>query len=550
MNQKRPCKVTLIYPPLIVAGYGSVYGALPILAACLARKNICVKQYDFNSAFMDWYVSSEALAEEMERRRRSLRRLACAAKRCEESHRRHEEIGRLIETYDALRASRKAGALHPEVPSIKGFLFDLLATNKTSLGYQEMVPVFCKSDADTKIIQPFYEEQLSLLKQGGAPLYIGISISMSRQLRPALQLARMIQRDLWKDVPIVLGGAVCSLLPNAVEKKLFREGVVKGVVKGEGEEAVVQIAENLKKRKPMHVDVPNLTYAEHGRLLSTGVSQLISINDNPDPVFERKDLKRFRVTVLPILVGRKCYWGRCKYCTSQKYIKRYQFQRPQRVVETMMRLSRNYRIREFLLVADCFTPRWLKEFAERLIASRYSFKWYCFMRVDTAVSHQLLKDMKRAGCAAVTVGIESLDDTVLEMYDKGYSSAAAEAFIVKLLRSRLGICLNMIVDLPGTTFSSALRQEKVLKKLVGGVPRVSLQINLFDLEKHSYIETHPNEFGIKLSRRARVYRSMNAVPWVDEKGMGEDELQEVVMKYARDFEGEHRLAAQPVLRHR
>ena len=81
---------------------------------------------------------------------------------------------------------------------------------------------------------------------------------------------------------------------------------------------------------------------------------------------------------------------------------------------------REYGIRNFFFRADTFTweKEWVIEVCREILRRKLDIQWVANSRANT-IDDERLKWMKRAGCWLVSFGVESGNQYILDMTQKG-----------------------------------------------------------------------------------------------------------------------------------
>jgi uncharacterized radical SAM superfamily protein len=85
---------------------------------------------------------------------------------------------------------------------------------------------------------------------------------------------------------------------------------------------------------------------------------------------------------------------------------------------------------------------------ERLIAEQLDFTWVCLSRANV-LTEPLLALMKRAGCHAIQLGVETADNALLERYSKGLSTEKVRAAVSLCKKTGIGVLAHYMLGLPG-----------------------------------------------------------------------------------------------------
>jgi radical SAM superfamily enzyme YgiQ (UPF0313 family) len=236
---------------------------------------------------------------------------------------------------------------------------------------------------------------------------IGISSITSTAPR-AFQIAKRFRS---MGIPIIMGGPHCTFLP---EESL---GYADYVVRGEGEETVVELIEHLESGKPLH-DIKGLSYREGNASIHNPDRPFIQDLDSaPIPDFSVVHNWQKR-TVVPIATSRGCPFG-CKFCSViQMFGRKYRFKSLERVIEEIKGIAS--RKAHIFFVDDNFAANKerTKALLKRMIAEGIHIEWSAQVRVDVARDTELIDLMAQTGCFIVYIGFESINPRTLSLYNK------------------------------------------------------------------------------------------------------------------------------------
>jgi len=362
-------------------------------------------------------------------------------------------------------------------------------------------------------------------------LFIGITIPMATQLVPAVQLAQTLRHVFGKRVPIFLGGPMTSLYLGNVLNDLLLKNAIDGVVRGDGEQATAIIARQLLAGHLRKPEIPNLLYCEENEIVQSAVAGRTNLNVLPTPIFEKSQIEVIAPASLPVLAGRRCYWGKCTYCDYQNLYAAFIPRHVISVVNDIERLMARHGIRKFSLACDTIYPRFAEQFSREILRRKLKIRWSSCVRVDGGYTPEILELMKDSGVQHMLVGLESLDDDVLKKIRKGYDSRQAVSFLNLFLSYEVQMIAAMIIDLPGTTYQSAKNQLRRLVEIANSSNRTFLSAVCHELSltRTSEIGRYPERYGLRvlskpdlLIARATGFRP-NVVPWVDPHGMTRSE---------------------------
>jgi radical SAM superfamily enzyme YgiQ (UPF0313 family) len=333
-----------------------------------------------------------------------------------------------------------------------------------------------------------------------------------------------------------------SYVDDDTYRLIFEYGMADGIVDGEGEEAITEIAKILKKNpKENNVSlktVPNLIFMEGSQLVRSDARPRIHISEYPLPHYDKRMLKKYgSVSPLGILLSRGCSWGKCAFCEFPKTYNRKQLIEPEKAADNIHRLISKYPGHPVRLQCDMMEPAYVRYLCKTIVKRGIKFQWRAFMRADAEYSLADLKLIKRSGCILVNVGIESLDTKVLSIINKGYTADQAVSFLRNLLKSGIDAEIHMIINLPGTNYRSALKQYRILKKLLEnaekGKVRHSVWPAILLVSKNAPLGICPEKYGIELTipKHRKLSDYINYLPYLSRQSISDNEADRIVDLY-------------------
>lgn len=254
-----------------------------------------------------------------------------------------------------------------------------------------------------------------------APDLIGFSV-VTNQYRFAREIARDIKG--YCDAPIVCGGVHPTMDPEGV----LQEGCFDYVCVGEGEEAIVDLADALARGESA-AEIENIWRCSGDDIIRNKVRPFVSFDSLP-----RKDYEIFGFQEMidakdgwvGIMSSRGCPFN-CSYCFNHRlrkiyktdlhcptsklnYIRRHPVNE---VIEEIESLLSSYNsIKMIIFDDDLFTldKKYLKEFCEEY-AARIKMPFVCNAHVK-AFDEEAAGYLKNAGCEIVKFGLESGSERV------------------------------------------------------------------------------------------------------------------------------------------
>jgi anaerobic magnesium-protoporphyrin IX monomethyl ester cyclase len=158
--------------------------------------------------------------------------------------------------------------------------------------------------------------------------------------------------------------------------------------------------------------------------------------------------------VAPMVASRGCPYP-CVYCAGKLTMgKTVRYRSVDNVLEEVRLLLGRYKVREIHLVDDNFTysKEYVLEFCRKVGEESLKFFWTCpnGVRLNT-LDEEILSAMKKAGCYAVAVGVESGSQRVLDNMRKGLTLEEIRSKIGAIRRVGLTPIGFFVLGFPGET---------------------------------------------------------------------------------------------------
>lgn len=298
-------------------------------------------------------------------------------------------------------------------------------------------------------------------------------------------LGARLRDRLGDDVFIAVGGALATHLgPKLLQ--LDGWGFVDGLVRGEGEIPVVELARALHEKTPME-DVPNLCFWKDDQVLSNSLTEAVhDLDDIPLPRRHQFEEHGARLgshfAYLRVSTSRGCT-SFCTFCNAPHARNRvgpgkpWRGCSPERVVDELEHLYRTYGCTTFDFVDSTFEdPGGTTRAKDRIAAIAQGiidrglpiFFNCCMQAVNwSAEDAPLVELLHRAGLEKVLVGIEGGSDNELQRWKKRSSSENNE-LIINLLRSHhIYVAFGFISFHPNSTFETVRDNHRFLREYMG-----------------------------------------------------------------------------------
>lgn len=320
------------------------------------------------------------------------------------------------------------------------------------LGY--LAAVLEENGYDVTVIDcPALEMDLKQLKTKLAsinPDVIGIT-SMTPTIQSAL-LSASAAKGACPDAMVVLGGPHATFMDEQV---LNEEAAVDVVVRGEGEETLLELAKTVSN--PMGLNkIQGITFRNNGHTVRTPTRPFIkNLDELPRPAYKYFPLEKYRLfgrRMLPIMTSRGCP-SQCSFCTTARMFgKAFRARSPKNIVDELEWLRDVHGADAFSFYDDTFTldkKRALK-ICEEIRNREIGLPWDCQTRVSV-VSEEILLKMREANCQQVFFGVESGCQKILDAVHKGTTVEQNEKAIRLAKGAGLFVSVSVMIGYPGET---------------------------------------------------------------------------------------------------
>ncbi len=315
---------------------------------------------------------------------------------------------------------------------------------------------------------------LKLKPEDIVPYVIDADIIGLTAMTPTINAAISIAHQLKlanPDLTIILGGAHATLLPN---ETLFSAPEIDVVVRGEGEETIIDLLRALENKQPLG-DVPGISYRKDGEVVSNPArSTTIDLDSLPFLAYHLLPWQRYKphpphgraFPFAAIITSRGCPY-RCSYCSKPIFGNKFRGQSPERVVEEVAYYQDKFGIKELAFYDDVFTLNKKRAYAiaDGIMKRGLKIHWTCETRVNL-VDKELLRHMKQAGCYAIAYGIESASQEILNILNKDITLEQVEEAVGKTQEVGLQTIGYFMIGSPGEspeTISQTIQFAKKLK---------------------------------------------------------------------------------------
>jgi len=276
------------------------------------------------------------------------------------------------------------------------------------------------------------------------------------------------------EAPVFLGGVGFSTMPEVVLKATQADGGIYG----DGEEAVLALARSLVNGEDF-THLPNMVYWHNGDVVRNSRVN-VDLRHLPLPrrrIFDNKQYERLGAMV-GIETKRGCA-QKCIFCADPVAKGRSIRLRPPEIVVQELSDLASQEVSWFHLCDSEFNLplEHAKDTCRAIISMGLEsrIRWYCYCS-PTPFDQELADLMKRAGCAGINFGVDSLCDEQLHRLGRAHSTNDVGQLVHILRKEGLNYMFDLLVGGPGETETTI--KEAIDKAIEFDVPLVGIAFGI------------------------------------------------------------------------
>lgn len=306
------------------------------------------------------------------------------------------------------------------------------------------------------------------------PAFIGFSPT-SITFESAAEIAKVIkQRD--NNIHICLGGQLATF---AAKEILKNESFFDSVVRGYGEETIVEVVNKLRLSKSLE-GVQGVFYEDQsGKIIENKDRPK---NSNLDTIpFPARDSLEWQIRnggppTARMVISRGCVFG-CSFCSTPAFERiqsglLWSARSPENVLDELRYLKKQFNVTTVLFSDDNFIGpgsygrERVRKIASGIIEEGLNINFRILCRADALLGNNadLILLLKRAGLERVILGIESSCPSGLKVFNKNASVGQNIEAIKLLLRNNIALEMGFIMFHPYVTFEELRKNALFLKK--------------------------------------------------------------------------------------
>ncbi len=357
------------------------------------------------------------------------------------------------------------------------------------------------------------------------PFLVGISVTYGSQIVPSFTLARLIKKAS-PEIHLCIGGATISQFEYQIMKDHNSFLFADSYIVGEGETALFSLANNVLTNSDLRSG-PNVIVKESEKPVTGRMWHCENVEELPSPDFSGLDLNLYLSPEPVFLIesSRGCYHSKCTFCNvSMNKKRRFRSNARGQTASLMRGLFARYGVKRFFLCDDAIPYANMKEIAQFVRTEAPSITWAGEARFESTLSESIIS-LRQGGCRQLIFGLESLNQRVLDLMDKGNTVENDIKVINACKDAGLAINLQTFIGFPSETKEEAWRTIEFV--LANKDILISYGFCTFDLCRGTPIFNNPDDFGVAISPSTDDKHLSYSIGFEQRSGMKSEEVENV-----------------------
>lgn len=317
-------------------------------------------------------------------------------------------------------------------------------------------------------VTPDYQAELNRLVDSQT-LFVGMTGFTGPMLRDILAASRYL-KESGATAPVVWGGIHASLMPELT----LRDPVVDIVVQGEGEYALLEIAQRLEKGESLE-NIAGVSFKlPDGTMIHGPKRTLGKMDEMGEPAYDVVDMQKY----LPLYQGQKSLFMQasrgcpfpCTYCYNVVFNdQKWRYLSTEETLRRIGRARRDFGAQNIYFVDDNFFIQLKrgKEIMEGL--KQWGDLTWQVQGVDISylrrMDDEYVQLMIDSGCTRITMGVESGSQRMRDHMRKPGTVEEIVKTVERLAKHNIIIYCSFIVGVPGESLEDVKETIRLIFQL-------------------------------------------------------------------------------------
>jgi radical SAM superfamily enzyme YgiQ (UPF0313 family) len=232
-----------------------------------------------------------------------------------------------------------------------------------------------------------------------------------------------------------------------------------------------------------------------------------------------------------LTIAHGCYWKQCTFCdVTLDYISRYDRAPADLLVDRIEAIVAETGQTGFHFVDEAAPPAALEALANRLLARDVVITWWGNVRFEKAFTPELAQLLARAGCVAISGGLEVASDRLLKLMKKGVTVEQVARVTRAFTDAGVMVHAYLMYGFPTETAQDTVDALERVRQLFAEGCIQSAFWHRFTATAHAPIGKQPELYGITIKKLPKITFAKNDLAFDDPTGTDHDFFAEGLRK--------------------
>lgn len=356
-------------------------------------------------------------------------------------------------------------------------------------------------------------DALDLHLESFQPSLVGLSVPFPGNLYGAFRIAQAIKKNR-PLVPVVVGGGyVNTELRRLSDPRVF--DYFDFITLDDGEGPLLSLVEYLAGIR-QKAGLMRTFYRERSRVVyeHDASKRDFDMGEVGCPTYRGLELHRY-VSILDsanpmhrlwseghwnkLTIAHGCYWKQCTFCdVGLDYIARYEITPTEQLIQRIVRLIDETGHHGFHFVDEAAPPAALKALALGLLERNIKIRWWGNIRFEDAFTPDLCRLLAASGCIAVTAGLETASDRLLEKMKKGITVDRTALVTAAFRGAGILVHAYLMYGAPTESIQETIDSLERVRQLFSADLIQSAFWHRFTVTAHSPVGLNPRAHGLRV----------------------------------------------------
>ncbi len=216
-----------------------------------------------------------------------------------------------------------------------------------------------------------------------------------------------------------------------------------------------------------------------------------------------------------------CYYAKCAFCdTSLDYIGRYSPAKASVIVDRMEAVMAQTHVSGFHFTDEALPPKLLKEVAQIIIERGLVVSFWGNVRFEKSFNYELCELLAKAGCIAVSGGLEVASARILKLINKGVTIEQAAECCAAFNSAGIMVHAYLMYGFPTQKGEEAVESLEIVKQMFEQGIMQSAFWHRYAMTVHSPTGLNPKHYNAKITNEKLNSFANNGIDYSD--GSSED----------------------------